>query len=87
VKNFSEPMKEFERLVLSGRLHHTGDKVLTWMISNVVGHYDRKDNIFPVKERREQKIDGAVAAIMALGRAMVGQETGSVYDERGVLTL
>ena len=73
VKNFAEPMKEFERLVLAGRIRHNGDKVLEWMISNVVGHYDRKDNIFPVKDRRENKIDGAVAAIAALGRAMMEQ--------------
>ena len=78
VKNFSEPMKELERLVLSGRLRHNGDKVLEWMISNVIGHLDRKDNIFPNKDRPENKIDGAVAAIMALGRAMMEQPQSDI---------
>lgn len=71
VLNFSEPMKQFEALVLSGKLRHCGDPVLTWMVSNVVCHRDAKDNIYPRKERPEMKIDGVVAAIMALGRAMV----------------
>ncbi len=66
--NFSEPMKELEALVLSGQFHHDGDPVLTWMISNVVCHLDVKDNIYPRKERPENKIDGVVALIMAIGR-------------------
>jgi len=71
--NFSEPMKELESLVLSGRLHHNGCPVLTWMVSNVVAHLDAKDNIYPRKERAENKIDGVVALIMALARALVPQ--------------
>lgn len=71
VLNFSEPMKQLEALVLTGQLEHDGDPVMTWMISNVVAHQDRKDNIYPNKERPENKIDGPVGAIMALGRAMV----------------
>ena len=71
VLNFSEPMKELAALVLDGRFHHDGNPVLTWMISNVVCHLDRKDNIYPNKDRPENKIDGVVAAIMALGRMIV----------------
>lgn len=73
VLNFSEPMKELEKLVLSGRFHHDGCPVLAWMVSNVVCHMDNKDNIYPRKERPENKIDGVVALIMALGRAMTVQ--------------
>lgn len=87
VQNLSPPMKELEALVLDGRFHHTGDPVLGWMISNVVCHRDANDNIFPRKERAENKIDGAVAAIMALGRAMAADPTGSVYDKRGIQTI
>lgn len=72
VLNFSEPMKELEALVLKGRLKHNGDPVLTWMVSNVVCHRDAKDNIYPRKERPENKIDGVVALITALNRAIVG---------------
>jgi len=70
VLNFSEPTKRLDALMADGRIHHNGDPVLTWMLSNVVGHYDRKDNVYPVKERRENAIDGVVALIMALGRAL-----------------
>lgn len=70
VLNFSEPMKQLEALVISGRLRHNGDPVLTWMISNVVCHRDAKDNIYPRKEREENKIDGVVALIMALAGAL-----------------
>jgi phage terminase large subunit-like protein len=70
VKNFSEPMKWLEALVLEGRFHFDGDPVLTWMVSNVVCHRDAKDNIFPRKEREENKIDGVVALIMCLNRAI-----------------
>ena len=74
VLNFSEPMKTLEALVLQGKLVHNGDPVLTWMVSNVVCHLDAKDNIYPRKERPENKIDGVVALIMAIGRALQGGE-------------
>ena len=70
VLNFSEPMKTLEALVLQKKLGHDGDPVLTWMASNVVAHLDAKDNIYPRKERPENKIDGIVALIMALSRAI-----------------
>ena len=70
VQNMSEPMKELEALTLQGRIHHNGDPVLTWMISNVVARLDAKENIYPKKEFPENKIDGAVALIMALGGAL-----------------
>ena len=82
VLNFSEPMKILEALVLQGKLRHDGDPVLAWMASNVVAHLDAKDNIYPRKERPEQKIDGIVALIMALARALLPrQATISVYDQ------
>jgi len=81
VLNFSEPMKQLEALVLEGRLHHDGDPIMTWMMSNVVCHVDAKDNIYPRKDRAEQKIDGVVALIMALGRAMLTQEQEKVTPE------
>ena len=70
VLNFSEPMKTLEALVLQKKLVHDGDPVLGWMTSNVVAHLDAKDNIYPRKERPENKIDGVVALIMALSRAI-----------------
>lgn len=84
VLNFSEPMKTLEALVLTNKLKHDGNPVLTWMMSNVVAHRDVKDNIYPRKERPENKIDGVVALIMALARALLGEPQSyerSVYEQ------
>jgi phage terminase large subunit-like protein len=83
VLNFSEPMKTLEALVLQKKLVHDGDPVLAWMASNVVAHTDVKDNIYPRKERAENKIDGIVALIMALSRAIKPGDSvvlGSDYE-------
>ena len=83
VMNFSEPMKKLTELVLTGRFHHNGCPVLTWMVSNVVCHRDAKDNIYPRKpegEEDKRKIDGVIAMIMALGRAMLSAPV-QIIDE------
>lgn len=80
VANMSEPMKELEALVLLRRLHHDGNPVLAWCIANVVCHTDAKDNIYPRKERPENKIDGAVALIMALGSALSEESDELAYE-------
>jgi phage terminase large subunit-like protein len=74
VKNFSEPMKQLEALILTKRIDFEMDPVLMWMFGNVVSHLDAKDNVFPRKERPEAKIDGVVAIIMALARAMFHED-------------
>lgn len=68
VPNFSEAMKRLTELVLTKRFCHNGDPVLEWMAANVVCHMDHKDNIYPNKDKPENKIDGIVALIMALAR-------------------
>ena len=80
----SDPMKEMEGLVLSNRIHHNGDPVLKWMASNTCGRYDKKDNVFPFKERNESKIDGIVATLNALNRAIVSKKHGSKYEKKGL---
>ncbi len=81
VANLSEPMKQLEALTLQGKLEHDGNPVLTWMISNVVAHLDAKDNIYPRKERPENKIDGAVALITGLARIVAGQRNNPVIHD------
>jgi phage terminase large subunit-like protein len=83
VLSLSEPMKELESRVLSGRLKHDGNPVLTWMISNVVAHLDAKDNIYPRKQRVQNKIDGAVALIIALA----SMKSEGVYAEGRMVAL
>lgn len=79
VANMSPAMFELEAAIESKRLHHDGNPVLSWMASNVVAKIDAKDNIFPRKERPDNKIDGMVALIMAIGRLM-HTETGAGLD-------
>ncbi len=87
-RSMSEPSKEWEKLVLEGRLHHGGNPVLRWMASHVSVDIDPAGNIKPSKARgahrtRTQRIDGIVAGIMALGRATLHEEP-SPYGYRGV---
>jgi phage terminase large subunit-like protein len=73
VRNMSEPMKEVEARVLARSLFHDGNPCLTWMMGNVSARVDAKENVYPRKESESDplcKIDGAVALIMAMGRAM-----------------
>lgn len=80
VQNMSDPMKWLEALVQDKRLIHEGDPALTWMMGNVVAKRDFKDNVFPRKEVCENKIDGAVALIMALGLC-VNEENAGAFQE------
>lgn len=68
--SMSAPTKELEKLVLAGRLAHGGHPVLRWNAANVTVEQDAAGNIKPSKRKSAEKIDGVVALIMALGRAM-----------------
>ena len=70
LKNLSEPMKTLQALMYSGRLHVLNNPVLHWNAANVVAHTDAKENIYPRKEKPEDKIDGIVALIMAFNQAI-----------------
>ena len=70
-RNLSEPMKLIAALIDDGRFHHDGNPATLWMFSNVEVFEDRNGNIFPRKASAEKKIDAAVAAILAMGRAML----------------
>jgi phage terminase large subunit-like protein len=68
-QNFALPMDELAGALKDGRFHHDGNEITTWCFSNVVARPARKGLFAPVKSKPHQKIDGAVAAIMAVGRA------------------
>ncbi|ELX5323485.1 terminase large subunit [Salmonella enterica] len=70
--NMSDPMKELEAAIEAGRFHHDGNPVMTWCISNVIGkHIPGDDDVVrPIKQGNENKIDGAVGLIMAVGRLL-----------------
>ena len=69
-QNFSPAILELNAAMRSGRLRHDDNPVLEWCVENVVGKPDRRGNLYPAKQRPEQKIDAAVALMMAVGRAM-----------------
>ena len=86
-KDMSPPTKELMKLVLEKRIAHGGHKVLRWMMDNVFVRQDPAGNIKMDKEKSTEKIDAAVATVMALDRAIRNQgSTDSVYDTRGLIT-
>ncbi len=88
-KDMSPPTKELMKLTLEQRLAHSGHPVLRWMMDNIFIRTDPAGNIKADKEKSTEKIDGAVATIMALDRAIRCGNTSStsVYDDRGILFL
>ena len=85
-KDMSPPTKELMNLVLSGQLRHNGHPILDWNMDNVCVRVDPAGNIKMDKSKSIEKIDGAVALVMALDRAIRNQGTqNSVYDSRGLL--
>ena len=85
--SMSAPTKEFYKILMEGNMVHGGHPVLRWMAGNVVIDTDPAGNIKVTKARSKEKIDGIVAAIMALDRCIRNQvqKQGSIYDERGIL--
>lgn len=85
VRNMSEPMKTLSAMIDARKLRHANNPVMNWMMANVVAKVDAKENVYPRKNRVEDKIDGPTALIMAQGRWLVMQgsdaQAGSIYDD------
>lgn len=82
------PSKELLRLVLAKQIAHGGNPVLRWMADNVTAKSDPAGNVKPDKGKSTNKIDGIVAAIMALARATANAGDGrSMYEDAGVLVM
>ena len=86
-KDMSPPTKELMKLTLEQKIVHGGHPVLRWMMDNIFIRTDPAGNIKADKEKSTEKIDGAVATIMALDRAIRFGNTSSesVYDNRGLI--
>lgn len=86
--SMSEPSKEFEKIITAGQIAHRTprgiDPVMRWMLSNVAIKSDPAGNIKPDKSRATGRIDGVIASVMALGRAIQHQHQPSVYETRGL---
>jgi len=86
-KDMSPPTKELMKLVLEQKIAHGGNEPLRWMMDNIYIKTDPAGNIKPDKEKSTERIDGAVALIMVLDRALRNQNAESVYNSRGILII
>jgi phage terminase large subunit-like protein len=86
-KNMTPPTRELFKLTLERKIAHGGNPVLQWMMDNVVVRTDPSGNIKADKEKSTEKIDGVIATIMALDRALVNGNNPqtSVYDDHGIM--
>lgn len=85
-KDMAPAVDEFERLLVGGRLRHNGNPVMTWCAANAIVVTDPAGNRKIAKEKATGRVDGIVAAIMAVGRSVSGQQEGpSIYEERDLL--
>lgn len=85
--NFSEPMKTLDALIRQGKVRHNGGALLRFCMSNVVAKEDHNQNVFPRKSSDKLKIDLAVALIMGMAGWICKQETKSVYETRGIISV
>ena len=86
-KDMSPPTKELMKLTLEKRIAHGGNEPLRWMMDNIFVRTDPAGNIKADKQKSTEKIDGAIATIMAIDRAIRHQDKTSVYNSRGILIL
>jgi phage terminase large subunit-like protein len=83
--SMAAPTSELMKLTLARRIRHSGNPVLRWMANNMVVKQDPAGNLKPDKGKSMEKIDGMVALVMALDRAL--RNIPSVYESRGIRTL
>lgn len=86
-RDMSPPTKELMRLTLEHKISHGAHPVLRWNMDNAAVRIDPAGNQKLDKERSTEKIDGAIAMIMGLDRAMKHNNTSSVYDTRGMIVI
>jgi phage terminase large subunit-like protein len=77
--SFNEPMTAVEALAKGGRLRHGGHRVLRWMVGNVTAVRNGLGQVMPSRKKSADKIDGAVALIQGLARAMLRPPSGGSF--------
>jgi len=81
VRSMSPATERTMQLVLEGKIRHDGNPVLFWAMGNVIGHFDKNNNVHATKESNDLKIDPSIALQMCVGRAMVATNVQSVYAD------
>lgn len=84
--SMSPAVKDWERLILQGAFRHGGNPVMRWMFGNIAVEMDAAGNVKLSKKKAADKIDGPVATVMALARAVAHQGTAGVsaYEDHGL---
>jgi phage terminase large subunit-like protein len=85
--SMNDPIKQTQKLLLDRKIRHGGHRPLAWCVSNVVTRTDPAGNIKFDKEHSMEKIDLAVALVMATGRAVAAKDAVSVYRRRGLVSV
>ena len=86
--SMAAPMKRFEWVVRTARIHHGNNPILRWMASNMAIEAPNEEQLKPSKKHSGDKIDGIVAGIMALAQAMAKKTGGpSVYETRDPIVI
>ena len=83
----SPPTKEALKLIIEGRIIHGGNPILRWNADNVVVEQDAAGNVKPSKAKSAQRIDGFVAMIMGIDRALRHKQNINIYSRRGLITI
>jgi len=83
-KSMSPPTKELLKMTLGVEFAHGGNPVLRWNADNLVVKIDPAENVKPAKDKSTERIDGIVAMVMALGRALLFFDKKSVYEKRSI---
>ena len=83
--DMSEPTKHLYESIVDEELYHDNNPVTNWCIDNLAVKTDANENMRPVKDESADRIDGAVALIMALGRCLEREQYESVYEKRGIV--
>lgn len=87
-KSLSEPAKKLEALIKAGLLSHGGNPILRWNANNVTVRTDGNENIVPDKKKSTERIDGIMAIVIAMSRALVHQDDSeSIYESSELLIL
>lgn len=87
IANLSEPTKNLDALIRSGKIKHNGSPLLRWCLSNVVCKPDAAGNVRPLKTNDKLKIDPVVAIIMCIAQWMNETKDEVVYEVRGIRTI
>ena len=87
-KTMSPACKELERLIIGRKLRHNNNPVLTWAMDNLVVAQDPAGNIKPAKDKSTERIDPAVAVIIAISTMLQSEAPEeSAYESRGVFAV